>query len=101
MLSSLSGKSHEVITGVCITSPIRKISFSEVTKVYFGDLSKEEIDYYIDQFKPYDKAGAYGIQEWIGMIGIHHMEGSFYNVMGLPIRNIYKTLKEKFTITAQ
>lgn len=93
MLSCLSNASHEVITAVTLTSVKKQRSFSSNTKVYFKRLSKEEIDYYIDNFKPYDKAGAYGIQEWIGMIGIERIEGSFYNVMGLPLDALYKELK--------
>lgn len=97
MLRALSGKSHQVITGVCINSPLKKITFSEITKVHFGEISDEEINYYIDQYKPFDKAGAYGIQEWIGMIGIDSIEGSYYNVMGLPIRRIYQQLQDNFS----
>lgn len=98
MLRALSGNSHQVITGVCIISPSQKISFSEATKVFFGDIDDQEIQHYISKYKPFDKAGAYGIQEWIGMIGIDRIEGSFYNVMGLPIRKIYKTLANHFAV---
>jgi len=98
MLKLLSGKTHQVITGVSIVSPDKNISFSEVTDVSFDELSTQEISYYIDQYRPYDKAGAYGIQEWIGMIGIHQITGSYYNVMGLPIRKIYKVLKDEFSL---
>lgn len=98
MIRSLSGKKHEVITGVSITSPDKNISFSDVTTVHFCELTDEEINHYIRQFKPYDKAGAYGIQEWIGLIAITSLEGCYYNVMGLPIRRIYQILKEEFSV---
>ncbi|MEL7146590.1 MAG: Maf family nucleotide pyrophosphatase [Bacteroidota bacterium] len=93
MILQLKDRKHEVITGVCITSPSETISFSESTAVTFGPLSDEEISYYINQYKPFDKAGAYGIQEWIGLIGIEKIEGSYYNVVGLPVRRIYQYLK--------
>ena len=93
MLRNLSGKKHQVITGVCLLSTHKKISFYASTHVWFTQLSDEEIHYYLETFRPYDKAGAYGIQEWIGYIGIHHIEGSFYNVMGLPIQSLYEHLK--------
>ena len=93
MIHKLSNRRHEVITGVCITSPGETISFSETTWVTFGVLTNEEVDYYIRNYKPYDKAGAYGIQEWIGLIGIDKIEGSFYNVVGLPVNKIYQYLK--------
>jgi len=93
MLRNLSNKSHEVITGVCLTSKNKKRSFYAVTSVEFKLLSGDEIDYYIQNYKPYDKAGAYGIQEWIGAIGITHIEGSFYNVMGLPIQKLYEKIQ--------
>ena len=92
MLSSLSGKAHQVVTGVVIKDKDKIVSFSETTLVNFKILTDQEIDYYIRKFKPYDKAGAYGIQEWIGMIGINKIEGSFYNVMGLPIHSVYAAL---------
>lgn len=92
MLKSLSNKTHAVISGVCIKSAEKKVVFDSETKVEFCELSDEEIQYYIKNFKPFDKAGAYGIQEWIGMIGINHIEGSFYNVVGLPIQKLYKEL---------
>ncbi len=94
MLRQLSGNSHVVITGVCIKSLQNKRCFSSRTIVYFNDLSTFEIDYYIDKFKPYDKAGGYGIQEWIGYIGIKNIEGSYYNVMGLPVQRLYEELCE-------
>lgn len=93
MLKELSGKKHQVITGVCLLSTEKKISFFASTDVWFKELSDSEIHYYLENFRPYDKAGAYGIQEWIGYIGIHHIEGSFYNVMGLPIQSLYEHLK--------
>lgn len=93
MLKDLSGKKHQVITGVCLLSTHKKISFFASTDVWFKQLSDEEIHYYLENYRPYDKAGAYGIQEWIGYIGIHHIEGSFYNVMGLPIQSLYEHLK--------
>ena len=93
MIDKLRGKQHAVITGVCIVSPGKQHSFSETTQVSFGDLSDEEINYYIQQYKPFDKAGAYGIQEWIGLIGIESINGSYYNVVGLPVKKIYDYLK--------
>jgi len=96
MLNLLSGKSHQVITGVSLKSKNKTTSFSSVTQVHFKELSKEEIDYYIDEYQPFDKAGAYGIQEWIGKIGVEWIEGSFYNVMGLPIQMLYREMC-KFT----
>ncbi len=94
MLQLLSGKEHEVITGVSIKSFTGFVSFSAITKVKFKQLSEEEITYYIDEYQPFDKAGAYGIQEWIGKIGVEWIEGSFYNVMGLPIQRLYNELKK-------
>ena len=93
MLKTLSGKTHEVITGVCITTQKKRKTFSVVSKVRFAKLSDEEIDFYIEKYRPYDKAGAYGVQEWIGYIGVEHIEGSFYNIMGLPIQRLYTELK--------
>lgn len=93
MLQALSGKKHQVITGVCLLSIDKKISFFASTDVWFKPLSDDEIHYYLENFKPYDKAGAYGIQEWIGYIGINHIEGSFHNVMGLPVQSLYEHLK--------
>lgn len=93
MLESLSGKSHQVISSACLTSTDKYALLHDVTKVYFKELDKQEIDYYIKYFKPFDKAGAYGIQEWIGKIGIEKIEGSFYNVMGMPIAKVYEALK--------
>ena len=93
MLQALSGNSHQVITAVCLKTQNKITSFSESTLVYFDVLESAEIDHYIDLYKPFDKAGAYGIQEWIGMIGIHKIEGDYYNVMGLPLHRLYKTLR--------
>lgn len=95
MLSDLSGKMHEVITAVTLTSLEKQVSFFVITEVYFKTLSNLEIDYYINEYKPYDKAGSYGIQEWIGYIGIEKIVGSYFNVMGLPVKELYDEL-EKF-----
>jgi septum formation protein len=89
ILKKLSGSDHEVITGVCIRSKSQKITFHALSKVHFRKLSDEEIDYYVEKYKPYDKAGAYGIQEWVGYAGIEKIDGSFYNVMGLPVQTLY------------
>ncbi|MFN2394842.1 MAG: Maf family nucleotide pyrophosphatase [Bacteroidales bacterium] len=93
MLTLLSGSTHQVITGVCITSLKKQITFFERTNVKFAQLSKEEIDHYINTCKPFDKAGAYGIQEWIGLIGVDSIEGSYHNVVGLPVTRLYRELK--------
>ena len=98
ILRGLSGKRHEVITGVCFRSSERTHSFYASTLVWFSQLGNEEIQYYIDRYRPYDKAGAYGIQEWIGYIGIEKIEGSYFNVMGLPVQKVYHELKEFFAI---
>jgi septum formation protein len=95
MLKRLSGKRHEVVTGVALTSKEEQTSFSVSSYVDFAELSDNEIIAYIDRYKPYDKAGAYGIQEWIGFIGVRAIEGSFYNVMGLPVQRLYEVLKQK------
>lgn len=92
MLSELSGSEHEVISGVCLTSVDKQKAFYSVSNVQFKKLRNDEIDYYISTFKPFDKAGAYGIQEWIGCIGIKHIEGSFYNIMGLPVQKLYNEI---------
>ena len=92
ILKSLSGKKHEVMTSICLkTSDSIKI-VNDVTQVYFKTLTQEEIEYYLDAFEPYDKAGAYGIQDWIGFIGVEKIEGSFFNVMGLPVHKLYTEL---------
>ena len=93
MLRTLSGRTHEVITAVTIRSLEAEETFEESSLVSFKELSIEEINYYIDKYSPYDKAGAYGIQEWIGYVGIESIEGSFYNVMGFPVRQVYERLK--------
>lgn len=93
MLRMLSGKTHHVVTGVCLTTSQVQRQFSVVTEVTFKPLSDEEIDYYIEHYKPFDKAGAYGIQEWIGYIGCTGLKGSYFNVMGLPVQRIYEELK--------
>ncbi len=92
MLEMLSEKQHKVVSGVTIMQGDNMKSFNEITKVTFKSLSSEEIYYYIDKYKPYDKAGSYAIQEWIGMIGVKRLEGCYYNVVGLPIHKLYKTL---------
>ena len=94
MLQNLSNKEHQVISGVCLTSTQKQISFHAISKVQFKKLTGSEIDYYISNYKPFDKAGSYGIQEWIGSIGITHIEGSFYNAMGLPIQKLYEEIQK-------
>ena len=96
MLRKLSGCKHTVVTGVCLTTADRQKSFSVSTDVYFKELTDKEITYYVDRYQPFDKAGAYGIQEWIGYIGIRRIEGSFYNVMGLPVQKLYEELNQFF-----
>ena len=93
ILTSLSGNTHRVITGVTVRTKSNTETFSATSKVTFAELELSEIEYYIDNYKPFDKAGAYGIQEWIGAVAIEKIEGSFYNVMGLPIQMLYKYLK--------
>lgn len=97
MLSMISGKTHQVITGVCLSTRKKTHSFSVETDVTFKILESDEIDYYIENYKPFDKAGAYGIQEWIGYIGVESIKGSYFNVMGLPVQRIYKELKNVTT----
>jgi septum formation protein len=92
MLGDLSGNTHTVITGVCIMSLEKMISFQDHTDVTFKKLSSNEIAFYVDNYRPYDKAGAYGAQDWIGMVGVHHINGSYFNVMGLPIHLVYQEL---------
>lgn len=94
MLRDLSGKSHRVYTGVCLTTTDWQKSFTAASDVRFDDLSDEEIEYYVDRYRPMDKAGAYGVQEWIGYIGVKSISGSFYNIMGLPIQKLYVELKK-------
>lgn len=93
MLRMLSGKTHHVITGVCLTTSEFQKSFTTTTEVTFAKLSEEEIDYYVEKYRPLDKAGAYGIQEWIGFVGVEAINGSYFNVMGLPIQRLYQELK--------
>lgn len=92
MLRTLSGHTHQVITGVCLTTTTFQRSFSVTTEVTFAPLTDEEIDYYVTRYYPLDKAGAYGIQEWIGFVGVEAIKGSYFNVMGLPIQKLYKEL---------
>jgi septum formation protein len=92
MLEELSGKMHEVFTAVCLKSANKQTTFYDVSKVYFKKLKPDEIEYYLTNFSPYDKAGGYGVQDWIGYIGIDKIEGSFYNVMGLPVKELYEEL---------
>lgn len=94
MLRKVSGRVHEVITGVCITTKEKTISFSASSAVSFARLDEEEIVYYVDKYRPFDKAGSYGIQEWIGYVAVEAINGSFYNVMGLPVRLLYQELKK-------
>lgn len=93
MLRKLSGKTHIVITGVCISTLNKRVVFSDRTDVTFSDLMNEEIDFYISNYKPFDKAGSYGAQDWIGLVAIKKLEGSYFNVMGLPVHRLYQELK--------
>lgn len=93
MLRLLSSKTHQVLTGVCILTKENKVIFDTETRVRFAQLSDDEIAYYVDGFKPFDKAGAYGVQEWIGYVAVEAMEGSYFNVMGLPVQRLYRELK--------
>ena len=93
ILSSLSGKQHQVITGVVILHNEKEMAFAETTEVFFHELSRAQIEFYIDNYKPYDKAGAYAIQEWIGVVGIKNIHGDFYNVMGLPVSRVVQALQ--------
>lgn len=92
MISSLSGNTHEVITSVCFTTSTQQITIHDITKVTFKTLAEEEIHHYIDHYQPYDKAGGYGVQEWFGYIAVTRLEGSYFNVMGLPTHKVYETL---------
>ena len=94
MLRALSGKTHQVFTGVCLRSSIDQIDFVCATDVTFAELTDQQIDYYIEAYKPFDKAGAYGIQEWIGYIGVVGLQGSYFNVMGLPVQKVYSQLQK-------
>ena len=93
MLHKLSGRAHEVVTAVTLRDNTREETFSMSTRVHFSELSRQEIDHYVDTYRPYDKAGAYGIQEWIGYVGISAIEGSFYNVMGFPVHRVWRALQ--------
>ena len=96
MLRSLSGKTHQVITGVTLATTTFQKSFASVSQVTFASLTEEEISYYVTHYHPMDKAGSYGVQEWIGFIGVERIEGSYFNVMGLPVQRLYRELKEIF-----
>ncbi len=93
MLRALSGRKHEVITGVSLTTRMFRKSFSSVSEVVFSELDEEEIEWYVSRYRPMDKAGAYGVQEWIGYIGVESLSGSYFNVMGLPVQRLYRELK--------
>ncbi len=93
MLKQLSNSKHQVITGVCLRTKDKVVCFSSISEVYFNSISDEEISYYLTKYKPYDKAGSYGVQEWIGYAFVNKIEGSFYNIMGLPIDRVYEELK--------
>lgn len=97
ILKEISGKTHEVITGVCLTSTVNQNSFFSSTKVTFSELRDDEIDYYVSKYSPLDKAGAYGIQEWIGLVACSYIEGSFFNVVGLPVEQVYHELQKFIT----
>jgi len=94
MIGRLSGRTHQVYTGVCLSTVSRKRSFVAVTDVTFATLEESELAYYVDRFRPYDKAGAYGIQEWIGHVAVERINGSYFNVMGLPVQHVYSELKK-------
>lgn len=94
MLMRLSGKTHQVITGVCLTTASTQKTFATVTDVTFAILTDEEVDYYVTRYQPMDKAGSYGVQEWIGFVGVENLSGSYFNVMGLPIQRLYTELKK-------
>ena len=100
ILTQLSGRMHKVVTGVCIVKGDHKVCFSVTTEVYFRHLSDTQIRHYVANYKPYDKAGAYAIQEWIGVIGIEKINGDYYNVMGLPIGDVINVLKSEFGLSA-
>ena len=98
MLRELSGQTHQVITGVTLTTMDRQTSFSVTTNVTFKSLTDSEIDYYVSHYRPFDKAGAYGIQEWIGYIGVTSLSGSYFNVVGFPVQRIYEVLRKEFGV---
>lgn len=93
MLQELSGKKHKVITSICLKSKFKQKIFFDVTNVYFKELTLDEITFYVENYKPFDKSGAYGIQEWIGFIGVTKLEGSYFNVMGFPVHKLYEEMK--------
>lgn len=99
MILAMSDRTHEVISGVCISDAYRTVSFSDTTVVQFEKLSDQEIHYYIKHYRPFDKAGSYGIQEWLGMIAIRSIQGSYYNVVGLPVHRVYQVLMADFGIS--
>jgi septum formation protein len=94
MLRELSGRTHQVISGVCLTAKRKRHSFSVVSEVRFAKLEESEIDYYVSNYMPLDKAGSYGIQEWIGFVAVEHISGSYFNIMGLPVQRLYQELKK-------
>lgn len=96
MLHTISGRVHKVVTGVCLATTTESRSFSVTTEVKFRQLRDSEIDYYIERYKPFDKAGAYGIQEWIGYVGVEGIRGSYYNVMGFPVQRVYEEMTRYF-----
>ena len=98
MLHELSGQTHQVFTGVCLTTKAKQVAFSCRSDVTFCPLTDNEIDYYVSHYHPLDKAGAYGVQEWIGYVGVERIEGSFFNVVGLPVQRLYQALKQNFNI---
>lgn len=98
MLHTISGRVHKVVTGVCLATTTESRSFSVTTEVKFRQLRDSEIDYYIERYKPFDKAGAYGIQEWIGYVGVEGIRGSYYNVMGFPVQRVYEELTRHFDL---
>ena len=98
MLHELSGQTHQVFTGVCLTTTAKQVAFSCRSDVTFSQLTDDEVDYYISHYHPLDKAGAYGVQEWIGYVGVERIEGSFFNVVGLPVQRLYQALKQNFNV---
>ncbi len=94
MLQLMSGKTHQVFTGVCIKTKEKEVLFCAVSDVRFAQLTNDEIEFYVEKYKPYDKAGSYGVQEWIGYVGVEYISGSFYNIMGLPVQRLYTELKK-------
>lgn len=98
MLRQLSGHTHQVFTGVCLTTTAKQVAFSCRSDVTFCTLTDDEIDFYVSHYHPLDKAGAYGVQEWIGYVGVERIEGSFFNVVGLPVQRLYQSLKQNFNI---